>query len=82
MLSYLVHCCVSQACWMLAYAVPARTPALKLVTDEVVHPIRRHYTPSDRVQRNGSGAALPGLGLLDAGMCSVSEEARAQACYR
>ena len=39
MLSYLVHCCVSQACWMLAYAVSARTPALKLVTDEVLHPI-------------------------------------------
>ena len=25
---------------------------------EVVHPIRRHYTPSDRVYRDGSGAAL------------------------
>ena len=24
----------------------------------VVHPIRRHYTPSDRVQRDGTGAAL------------------------
>ncbi len=39
MLSYLVHCCVSQACWMLAYAVSARKPARKLVTDEVLHPI-------------------------------------------
>ena len=39
MLSYLVHCCVSQACWMLACAVPARKPARKLVTDEVLHPI-------------------------------------------
>ena len=28
-----------------------------LVVDEAVHPIRRHYTPSDRVQRDGSGAA-------------------------
>ena len=26
-----------------------------LVTDEAVHPIRRHYTPSDRVHCDGSG---------------------------
>ena len=53
-----------------------------LVTVEEVHPIRRHYTPSDRVHRDGSGVAVLDLGLLDAGMCSVSEEARVQACYR
>jgi len=28
-----------------------------LVVDEAKHPIRRHYTPSDRVQRDGSGVA-------------------------
>ena len=28
-----------------------------LVVDEVVHPIRRHYTPSDRVYRDVTGAA-------------------------
>ena len=33
----------------------ARLSAITLVVDEVVHPIRRHYTPSDRVQRDGSG---------------------------
>jgi len=53
-----------------------------LVADEAKHPIRRHYTPSDRVQRDGSGAALPGRAQLDAGMCSVSEETRVQACNR
>ena len=49
---------------------------------EVVHPIRRHYTPSDRVHRDGSGAALHGLGLLDADVAGASEETRALACYR
>jgi len=28
-----------------------------LVVDEAVHPIRRHYTPSDRVHCDGSGVA-------------------------
>ena len=78
-----------------------RLSAIMFVVDEAVHPIRRHYTPSDRVYRDvtgvprrigcsatervyrdGSGALLPGLGLLDAGMCSVSEETRVQACCR
>ena len=72
-----------------------------LVVDEAVHPIRRHYTPSDRVYRDrsgvarrigcsvtdrvhcdGSGAALHGLGLLDADVAGASEETRALACYR
>ena len=35
----------------------ARLSAITLVEDEVVHPIRRHYTRSDRVQRDGTGAA-------------------------
>ena len=48
----------------------------------VVHPIRRHCTPSDRVRRDVTGARLPGLGLLDASMGSVSEATRAQACCR
>ena len=39
-LSYLVQCCVSQACWMLACAVSARQPTCKPVADEVLHPIR------------------------------------------
>ena len=56
--------------------------AIKLVVDEAVHPIRRHCTPSDRVYRDVTGVALPGLGLLDVGMCSVSEATRVQACYR
>ena len=47
--------------------------AIKLVVDEAVHPFRRHCTPSDRVYRDVTGVALPGLGLLDVGMCSVSE---------
>ena len=41
-----------------------------------------HYTPSDRVYRDVTGVALPGLGSLDAGMCSASEETRVQACNR
>ena len=55
---------------------------------EVVHPMRRHYTPSDRVYRDGSGAAqrigcsAARPGLVDAGMCSASEETRALACCR
>ena len=60
----------------------ARLSAITLVVDEAVHPIRRHYTPSDRVCRDGSGVALPGLGLLDAGVACASEETRALACYR
>ena len=28
-----------------------------LVVDEVVHPIRRHYTPSDRVYRDVTGVS-------------------------
>ena len=45
------------ACWTPAW--PAQGKAIRdpLVEDEAVHPIRRHYTPSDRVQRDGSGAA-------------------------
>ena len=31
--------------------------AIKLVVDEAVHPICRHYTSSDRVHRDGSGAS-------------------------
>ena len=38
-------------------------PVVGLDVDEVVHPIRRHYTPSDRVHRDGTGAALRDLGL-------------------
>ena len=34
-----------------------RLSAIMFVVDEAVHPIRRHYTPSDRVQRYGTGAA-------------------------
>ena len=49
---------------------------------EAVRPIRRHCTPSDRVYRDVTGVALPGLGSLDAGMCSASEETRVQACNR
>ena len=41
---------------MPTYAVSARRPARKLVADEAVHPIRRHYTPSDRVCRDVRGA--------------------------
>ena len=88
-LSYLVHgCCIE---CNAARPGPvgcrrgrrwARVSAITLVADEAVHPIRRHYTPSDRVQRDGSGAALHGLGLVDAGMCSASEEDRVQACCR
>ena len=40
----LVWVCGASAC-----AVLAGKPALKLVTDEAVHPIRRHYTSSVRV---------------------------------
>ena len=28
-----------------------------LVVDEAVHPIRRHYTPSDRVHRDVTGVS-------------------------
>ena len=52
-----VQRCTAWAWWTPACAVPARRTACKLVADEAVHPIRRHYTPSDRVQRDGSGAA-------------------------
>ena len=37
---------------------------------------------TDRVQCDGSGAALPGLGLLGAAVAGASEETRMQACYR
>ena len=40
-----------------ALSALARGSAIMLVVDEAVHPIRRHYTPSDRVQRDGSGVA-------------------------
>lgn len=73
MLLYLVQCCMVWVCGASACAVLAGKPALKLVTDEAVHPIRRHYTSSVRVYRDGSGAALHGMGLLDAGMCSATE---------
>ena len=52
-----VQRCTAWAWWTPACAVPARRTACKLVADEAVHPIRRHYTPSDRVQRDGSGVA-------------------------
>ena len=48
----------------------------------VVHPIRRHCTPSDRVHCDGTGVGLLDLDLSYAGMCSASEATRAQACYR
>ena len=35
----------------------ARLSVITLVENEVVHPIRRHYTPSDRVYRDGSGVS-------------------------
>ena len=35
--------------------------AIKLVVDEAVHPICRHYTSSDRVHRDVMGARLLGL---------------------
>ena len=35
----------------------ARTPTCKLVTDEVVHPIRRHCTSSDRVYHDVTGVS-------------------------
>ena len=37
--------------------VSARQPVRKLDVDEVVHPIRRHCTPSDRVHRDVTGAS-------------------------
>ena len=55
---------------------------------EAVHPIRGiaplliGCTATDRVYRNGTGAALHGRALLGADMCSVSEETRVRGCYR
>ena len=37
--------------------VSARQAACKLVTDEAVHPIRRHCTLSGRVRRDVTGAS-------------------------
>ena len=61
--------------------VGSKCPRLDLFR-EAVHPIRRHYTPSDRVQRDGSGVVLHGLGLSHAGVADASEATRVQACYR
>ena len=49
---------------------------------EAVHPIRRQYTPSDRVYRDVTGVTLRGLGLLGVGVGGGSEKTRAHACYR
>ena len=53
---YVVERCTAWACWTPAWAAPARKTTCKLVVDEAVHPIRRHYTPSDRVYRDVTGA--------------------------
>ena len=63
-----------------------------LVVDEAVHPIRRHYTPSDRVysdvtgasRRNGCAVARSGSvdGLLiGLGTRIAARELVAQWCY-
>ena len=53
----MVQRCAAWVCWTPAWSALARGSAIMLVVDEAVHPIRRHYTPSDRVQRDGSGVA-------------------------
>ena len=50
-----MQCCAAWACWVPAWAALARKTTCKLVVDEAVHPIRRHYTPSDRVYRDVTG---------------------------
>ena len=47
-----------------------------------ITPLLIGCSATDRVQRDGSGAALHGLGLLDADVAGASEETRALACYR
>ena len=61
----------------------SRLLSMKRCTRSVgITPLLIGCSATERVYRDGSGALLPGLGLLDAGMCSVSEETRAQACCR
>ena len=56
---------------------------MKLVADEAVHPIRRYYTPSDRVycdvrgasRRNGCSAARSGLVERGQGMWLTARSA-------
>ena len=76
----MLQLCCSVRCCRLRYV--GRNCSQLCLLWVVVHPIRRHYTPSDRVQRDGSGAALHGRALLDADVCSLSEETRVQACRR
>ena len=87
-LLYLVQRCMAWACLTPTWSALARLSAIMLVVDKVKHPIRRHYTPSDRVYRDGSGVSrrigcsAHGRAQLDAGMCSVSEDTHVQACCR
>lgn len=53
-----------------------------LVVDEALHQIRRHYTPSDRVRRDGSGVVRRiGCSATERVQChvtsAVSNESRA-----
>jgi len=41
-----------------AWSITERNCPQLCLSWEVMHPIRRHYTPSDRVQRDVTGAAL------------------------
>ena len=53
----------------------ARLSAITLVVDEAVHPIRRHYTPSDRVDRDERGVSRRNG-------CSASRSEPGRACAR
>ena len=47
-----------------------------------ITPLLIGCSATDRVYCDGSGAALHGRALLDADVCSLSEETRVQACRR
>ena len=64
-----------------AWSVTERNCPQLCLSWEVMHPIRRHYTPSDRVQRDVTGAALHSKCSACRVQCSPHPCARAGATY-